>query len=179
VTEPALVRAWLSLGSNQSPRRYLPRAIEDLRTSFGELTISPVYESEAVGFTGENFLNLVVGIYTNQSAQAVNQHLKAIEKRHGRLHSDHKFAARTLDIDLLTYGDQIIETDVMRLPRDEILHYAFVLLPLSEVAGEEIHPERGVSYQQLWHAFDPAEQVLWPVSLELEEANDEADRIGD
>ncbi|MEJ2619773.1 MAG: 2-amino-4-hydroxy-6-hydroxymethyldihydropteridine diphosphokinase [Candidatus Thiodiazotropha sp.] len=172
MTESARVRAWLSLGSNQSPQQYLPRAIEDLRVSYGDLTISSVYESEAVGFTGENFLNLVVGIFTNRSAQAVNQHLKAIEMRHGRLRSDHKFAARTLDIDLLTYGDQIIESDGMRLPRDEILHYAFVLLPLSEVAGEEIHPERGISYRQLWQAFDSAGQALWPVSLALEEVKD-------
>jgi 2-amino-4-hydroxy-6-hydroxymethyldihydropteridine diphosphokinase len=167
VTEPVRVRAWLSLGSNQLPRQYLPRAIDDLRDSYGDLAISPVYESEAVGFAGENFLNLVVGIYTNQSALAVNQHLKGIEKRHGRLRSDNKFAARTLDIDLLTYGDQIIESDGMRLPREEILRYAFVLLPLSEVAGEEIHPEQGMSYRQLWQAFDPAGQVLWPVSMEL------------
>ncbi|MCG7870735.1 MAG: 2-amino-4-hydroxy-6-hydroxymethyldihydropteridine diphosphokinase [Candidatus Thiodiazotropha lotti] len=171
MTDTARVRAWLSLGSNQSPRRYLPSAIDDLRESFGNLTISPVYESEAVGFVGENFLNLVVGICTSLSAVAVNRRLKEIEKRHGRVRNENRFTARTLDIDLLTYGDQVIEHDGIRLPRDEILHYAFVLRPLSEVAGAEIHPEEGKSYQQLWQGFDHSTQALWPVSLELQKVD--------
>ncbi|MCG8486410.1 MAG: 2-amino-4-hydroxy-6-hydroxymethyldihydropteridine diphosphokinase [Chromatiales bacterium] len=168
MTDTTQVRAWLSLGSNQLPRRYLPSAIDDLRADFGNLIISPVYESEAVGFAGENFLNLVVGIHTDLTPQAVNRQLKAIENRHGRVRNENKFAARTLDIDLLTYGDQIIERDGIRLPRDEILRYAFVLLPLSEVAGEEIHPEEGKSYRQLWQGFDRSGQALWPVALELQ-----------
>ncbi|MCG7943314.1 MAG: 2-amino-4-hydroxy-6-hydroxymethyldihydropteridine diphosphokinase [Candidatus Thiodiazotropha taylori] len=168
MTDSARVRAWLSLGSNQSPRRYLPSAIADLRQHFGKLTISTVYESEAVGFAGENFLNLVVGIHTSLSPEAVNHRLKEIEQRHGRVRSEERFAARTLDIDLLTYGDQIIERDGIRLPRDEILRYAFVLLPLSEVAADEVHPEEGKSYQQLWRGFDHSGQALWPVVLDLE-----------
>ncbi len=167
----ARVRAWLSLGSNQLPRRYLPDAIAELRRRFGDLAISPVYESESVGFAGENFLNLVVGIHTDLPVQAVNRQLKEIESRHGRVRNENRFAARTLDIDLLTYGDQIIETREVRLPRDEILHYAFVLLPLSEVAGEEVHPVAGKSYRQLWREFDRSGQELWPVALDLQKVN--------
>jgi 2-amino-4-hydroxy-6-hydroxymethyldihydropteridine diphosphokinase len=167
VTDFARVRAWLSLGSNQLPRRYLPSAIAELRASFGQLDISPVYESEAVGFTGENFLNLVVGIHTNQSVQAVNHHLKEIEDRHDRVRNENRFAARTLDIDLLTYGDQIIDSDGIRLPRDEILRYAFVLQPLSDVAADEFHPIVGRTYGDLWQSFDRSEQRLWSVDLNL------------
>ena len=79
-----------------------------------------------------------------------------------------KYDARTLDIDLLTYGSKVVDSDDMQLPRDEILHYAFVLLPLSDVAGEELHPEVGKTYRELWRAFDHSEQPLWQVDMQLQ-----------
>jgi 2-amino-4-hydroxy-6-hydroxymethyldihydropteridine diphosphokinase len=168
LTDSSLVRVWLSLGSNQSPYEYLPKAIEDLSAIFGELTLSPVYESEAVGFKGDNFLNMVVGIETALSPRDLNLSLKEIEIRHGRERSESKFDARTLDIDLLTYGAEIVNTKNIRLPRDEILHYAFVLRPLSDVAGDELHPLAGRTYRELWQEFNHSEQSLWPVEMELE-----------
>jgi 2-amino-4-hydroxy-6-hydroxymethyldihydropteridine diphosphokinase len=161
------VRAWLSLGSNLAPMVHLPEAINDLRTMFGLLSLSSVYESAAVGFEGDNFLNLVAGIHTRLSPVALNKSLKEIENRHGRQRTGGKFDARTLDIDLLTYGTEVIDKENIQLPRDEILRYAFVLLPLSEVAGDEIHPQLGKSYQELWQAFDQTEQALWQVDVVL------------
>jgi 2-amino-4-hydroxy-6-hydroxymethyldihydropteridine diphosphokinase len=163
VTEPGVVNAWLSVGSNVMPRRYIELALHDLEELFGELRISPVYESEAIGVDGDNFLNLVVGINTDLSPGELVAELKRVEARHGRKRSADKFAPRTLDIDLLTYGDRVVEDGSIRLPRDEILKYAFVLLPLSEVAGDEIHPQSGRTYRQLWEAFDKREQPLWLV----------------
>lgn len=162
------VRAWLSLGSNQSPYEYLPKVIDDLTTIFGELIVSPVYESEAVGFKGDNFLNLVVGIETARSPGDLNLSLKEIEVRHGRERSESKFDARTVDIDLLTYGSEIINIKNIRLPRAEILHYAFVLRPLSDVAGDELHPLAGRTYRELWQDFNHSEQSLWPVEMRFE-----------
>jgi 2-amino-4-hydroxy-6-hydroxymethyldihydropteridine diphosphokinase len=161
------VRAWLSLGSNKAPLEHIPRAIDELKTLFGKLWLSPVYESEAVGFEGDHFLNLVVGIDTSITPAALIQQLKGIEAEHGRQRSDNKFAPRTLDIDLLTYGAQVIDSEYIQLPRDEILHYAFVLLPLSEVAGDELHPQEGKTYRQLWQDFDRSEQQLWRVKVEF------------
>ncbi|MET0008269.1 MAG: 2-amino-4-hydroxy-6-hydroxymethyldihydropteridine diphosphokinase [Candidatus Thiodiazotropha sp. 6PLUC4] len=163
-----LVRAWLSLGSNQAPMRHLPKAIDDLRAMFGDLCISPVYESEAVGFKGDNFINLVVGIHTWLSPVTLNERLKGIEEKHGRQRSGDKFDARTIDIDLLTYGAEVVDKGEMQLPRDEILRYAFVLLPLCEVAGEEFHPRVGKTYRQLWQAFDQSAQPLWQVDMPLQ-----------
>lgn len=74
---------------------------------------------------------------------------------------------RTLDVDLLTYGDFAGEAGGSALPRDEILRYAFVLGPLAEVAGEEIHPVLGHSYRELWNAFDQTVQPLTPVPFDL------------
>jgi 2-amino-4-hydroxy-6-hydroxymethyldihydropteridine diphosphokinase len=163
VTEAAPVRAWLSLGSNIDPKRQIPAALQTLRSSFGELVVSPIYESEAVGFSGDNFYNLVVGIWTRLSARALAGRLREIEAAHGRVRGAEKFSSRTLDIDLLTFGEQVIDEPGVQVPRDEILRYAFVLRPLADVAPEERHPVAGRSYAALWSAFDRGSQKLWRV----------------
>lgn len=154
----------MSLGSNISPREQIVSAVTALREMFGELTVSPVYESQAVGFRGENFLNLVVGIRTQLTPKVLVSVLREIEESQGRVRGAEKFSSRTLDIDLLTYGDQIIDSGSLQLPRDEILRYAFVLLPLSDVAGSERHPVTGQTYRGLWEAFDASDQPLWQVA---------------
>jgi 2-amino-4-hydroxy-6-hydroxymethyldihydropteridine diphosphokinase len=160
-----MVRAWLSLGSNIERRRHIQQALQDLREHFGELVVSPIYESEAVGCRGGNFYNLVVGIHTDLPIEALVQGLREIERQHGRRRSDDKYAPRTLDIDLLTYGDRVLDSAGLQLPRDEITRYAFVLLPLAEVAGAEVHPLTGLTYRELWEAFDGRAQPLWRVEL--------------
>jgi 2-amino-4-hydroxy-6-hydroxymethyldihydropteridine diphosphokinase len=167
VTDHAWVNVWLSLGSNMTPEHHITRALQDLKTMFGELRLSPIYESEAVGLEGDNFLNLVVGIHTQHSPRELVAEFRQLEARHGRKRTPDKFASRTLDIDLLTYGNQIVNDGVIQLPRDEIMKYAFVLLPLSEVAGDEVHPRSGCTYSQLWEMFDLKDQRLWRVEARL------------
>jgi 2-amino-4-hydroxy-6-hydroxymethyldihydropteridine diphosphokinase len=157
------VNAWLSLGSNVAPEQHIPQALRDLEALFGELRVSPVYESEAVGLEGDHFHNLVAGIHTDRSPRELVAALRRLEARHGRKRAQDKFASRTLDIDLLTYGDQIVDDGPIQLPRDEIMKYAFVLLPLSDVAGEEVHPLTGRTYSQLWEKFDLRDQRLWRI----------------
>ena len=152
---------WLSLGSNIDPRRQIPAALESLKRHFGELVVSPVYESRAVGFSGDNFHNLVVGVETKLTPRELAGALRHIESLHGRVRSAEKFSSRTLDIDLLTYGDRVIDEPGVQVPRDEILRYAFVLLPLSEVAPDERHPVNGRTYRALWADFDATDQPLW------------------
>jgi 2-amino-4-hydroxy-6-hydroxymethyldihydropteridine diphosphokinase len=167
VTDHSAVNAWLSLGSNITPELHISKALHDLERMFGELRLSPVYESEAVGLEGENFLNLVVGIHTRQTPRELVAVLRQLEAHHGRTRTPDKFASRTLDIDLLTYGDRIVDDGPIQLPRDEIMKYAFVLLPLSEVAGDEVHPQSGYTYSQLWGMLDLQEQLLWRVDNRL------------
>lgn len=161
------VRAWLSLGSNIDREKNIRSAIAALEKIFGKLLVSPVYESEAVGFDGDPFFNLVVGLDTGLSAEEVAERLRLIEQEHGRVREGGKFDARTLDIDLLTYGQQVIRAPGVAVPRDEITRYAFVLRPLSQLAGNELHPVEGVSYKALWDAFDKSQQRLWVVDLGL------------
>ncbi len=160
------MRAWLSLGSNIDRERNIRGALRDLAAEFGELVVSRVYECEAVGFDGDPFYNLVVGIDSQLPPLELARATRAIEDAHGRTRGVDKFAPRTLDIDLLTYGDTVLEEGPLRLPRDEILKYAFVLGPLAEVAGAERHPLDGRSYAELWAAFDQAAQPLRPVERE-------------
>ena len=162
MSEARPVRAWLSLGSNIAPEERIPAAIDALADHFGLLVVSPVHESEAVGFSGENFHNLVVGIETDLSPRALVRVLRQMEEIHGRVRGADRFAPRTIDIDLLTYGDRVIDDDDLRLPRDEILRYAFVLLPLTDVAGEERHPLTGMTFREHWKALDKSGQSIWP-----------------
>lgn len=163
MSEARPVRAWLSLGSNVSPQERIPAAVDALAAIFGALVVSPVYESVAVGFSGENFHNLVVGIETRLSPRALVQVLRQMEEAHGRVRGAERFAPRTIDIDLLTHGDRVIDDGDLRLPRDEILRYAFVLLPLTDVAGEERHPLTGRTFREHWEELDKSGQSIWPL----------------
>jgi 2-amino-4-hydroxy-6-hydroxymethyldihydropteridine diphosphokinase len=94
--------------------------------------------------------------------------LREIEDAHGRVRGSEKFAPRTLDIDLLTYGDAVTTTDGYELPRDEILSYAFVLGPLAEVAGNEVHPVQKKRYGELWAGFNASAIEMKRADFDLE-----------
>lgn len=161
-------RIYLSIGSNIDRERSIRRAIEQLREIFGKLTISTVYESEAVGFDGDAFYNLVVGFDSASGWEDIQQQLRQIEDDNGRERGAEKFNPRTLDIDLLIYGDLDLQDRGIDLPRAEIFEYAFVLKPLSEIAGMECHPQTGEDYSTIWSRFDHSTQTLWPASLQFD-----------
>lgn len=157
---------YLSLGSNIDRERYIIAALDALALKFGDLRVSSVYESEAVGFDGDNFFNLVVAIETNLPVGHLSTVLKAIEDDNGRTRQGPKFSGRTLDIDILTYGNAIGDLDGISLPRSEVTKNAFVLWPLAEIAPGEMHPILKRSYEDLWSAYDKKLQRLWPVDFQ-------------
>ena len=163
--ESAPRRCWISVGSNVERDASIRGAIDDLRDAYGALVVSPVYETEAVGFDGDAFYNLVVGIRSQQTVAEIRRTLRAIEEGRGRLRRAERFAPRTLDLDLLTWGDAVGVIDGYELPRDEILKYAFVLAPLADVAPDERHPADGRSFAQLWLEMMPLAPPLHPVAL--------------
>jgi 2-amino-4-hydroxy-6-hydroxymethyldihydropteridine diphosphokinase len=163
MTRKAVV--YLGVGSNIDRERHITAALDALWSEFGELAISPVYESEAVGFKGTNFLNLVVGFRTNLPVGRLCAQLKRMEEANGRRPNAPKFAARTLDLDILTYDDLTGTIEGVELPRAEILYNAFVLLPMAELAPDTKHPETGQSYRQLWQSYRGG-QKLWPVAFQ-------------
>ncbi|MBL4741431.1 MAG: 2-amino-4-hydroxy-6-hydroxymethyldihydropteridine diphosphokinase [Idiomarina sp.] len=165
-----MVSVFLGLGSNIEREKHILAGIIDIAEHFQWLQRSRVYESRAVGFDGSNFYNLVVEVQTHLSVQQVQQRCKQIEQDHGRSEHSPKYSPRTLDIDLLLYGELCHERSP-QLPRAEILHNAFVLRPLAEIAPDRVHPICGESYQQLWQAYQQQhqanhEQWLRPLSEE-------------
>lgn len=164
-----MAQIYVSIGSNQQREFYILRSLDALADHFGELTLSSVYESEAVGFDGDNFYNLVAGFKTELSPGALSRVLKKIEDQNGRTRTGPKFSGRTLDIDILSWDQLTGECEGVKLPRDEILINAFVLQPLAEIAPSESHPVNGLSYAQLWQQYDHASQKLWPVDFSWRE----------
>lgn len=152
---------FLGLGSNQDAPAMLESALKALAAQFGAIEKSPVYESEAVGFEGTNFLNMVVRVQTLLRVGELLAALRAIEDGHGRDRTQPKFASRTLDIDILTYDQCVGEFDGVLLPRDEVLKNAFVLRPLADSWPDVTHPENGRSFAALWRAYDQSSQKLW------------------
>lgn len=145
-----MTRIYVSVGSNLEPKRHIRSGVSKLEAAFGPVTRSPVYKNPAVGFAGEDFFNLVVGVETTLSVPALIACLRDIEQAHGRHRGEAKFAPRTLDLDLLTYGDQVSETPDLTLPRPDILIYPFVLKPLADIAPHEYHPATRATYFELW-----------------------------
>lgn len=165
-----MTQVFLSLGSNVEPVRHLRRAIAQLRNSFGALLVSPVYESVAVGFSGDNFLNLVVALDTELAVGALSSLLRGIEADNGRVRDTEKFSSRTLDIDILTYGEAVGLIEGVALPRDEIERYSFVIKPLADIAANQIYPVTGVSYGELCEQLTANDKSLWRVDVDLEGA---------
>ena len=147
-------KVFLSLGSNVQAEQNLPLAIRELRARYGKITLSPVYQNAAVGFEGDDFLNLVVAFESNDTAQSICEAIELIHKLAGRQRGSDKWEARPLDIDLLLYNDDVIDEPPVRVPRRDVLEYAFVLRPLAEIAPDLLHPVTGRSMQDHWNDFD-------------------------
>lgn len=149
-----MTEVFLSIGSNINPEVHIPAAIDDLRAVFGPLRLSSTYETAAVGFAGPPFHNLIVALDSDREPRDIARVCREIEERHGRTRQSQKFSSRTLDVDLILYGDTVTEESPPHLPRDEITRYAFVLEPLAEIAPEHRHPVTGQTYAELWAGFD-------------------------
>ena len=156
---------YLSLGSNIDRHKHIAAALDALTALLGNLIISSVYESKSVGFNGSNFFNLVVGAHTELTLTVLSEKLKKIEDANGRVRAGPKFSPRTLDIDILTYGNFVGVDAGVELPRAEIITNAFVLSPLAEIAPNEIHPQLHQTYCELWAAYDKHSQALWVIDF--------------
>jgi 2-amino-4-hydroxy-6-hydroxymethyldihydropteridine diphosphokinase len=158
-----VARVYISLGSNIDRDANTRAGIDALREHYGLLLLSSVYESEAVGFEGDNFYNMVIALETGEDVFSVAATLRRIEEAQGRDRNAPKFSSRTLDLDLLLYDDLIVDEKGLQIPRDEILSRAFVLWPLAEIAPALQHPQVAKCYADLWAGFDKSVENLEPV----------------
>ena len=147
----------LSLGSNIDAQRNIRLALDALASQFSALRLSSIYESESIGFAGDNFLNLVVAVET--------EFLKQLEESQGRDRTQAKFSSRPIDVDILFYGDDSGAALGIDLPRAEITRNAFVLLPLAELLPKTRHKPTGLTYEALWASYDKDSQKLWPIKF--------------
>lgn len=145
---------YISIGSNIDRDINIPASLKALKHEFGELNLSSIYETAPIGFAGDPFYNLIVGFNAGCPAKMIAKTLRQIELDHGRTRDCQKFSPRTLDLDLILYGDSIINDGRLQIPRGEIEKYAFVLEPLAEIAPALTHPISHISYATLWEHFD-------------------------
>lgn len=138
---------YLGLGSNlaepleqvKSARKAIAQIV-DLQ----ELACSSLYRSLPMGPQDQpDYINAVMAVRTSLSPQDLLNSLQAIEKVHGRERKGQRWGARTLDLDILLYGDQLIDLPELTVPHSGIADRSFVLYPLSEIAPELIIPGKG------------------------------------
>lgn len=145
------VRVFVSAGSNIDPRANLDAACTALKQQYGETELSPLYRSPAAGFSGPDFLNLVASFRTEEAPAEILERLADLETNAGRDRSAGRFSSRTLDLDLLLYGDRIDAG--LKLPHPDIERYAFVLKPLADLAPDLRHPATATPLSELWRSF--------------------------
>ena len=154
---------YLGLGSNVNPRENLQLAVAELRSRFELKQVSPVYQSAALGFDGDDFLNAVTEIETTLQPPQLSRELEEIHQLAGRIRHSGKVLSRTLDIDVLLYGELVTD----RLPRSDVLEYSFVLRPLADIAPDLRHPLTGRTMLDHWRDFDASHHPLTQFALNL------------
>jgi len=155
------VRTYLSLGSNIEPERNLRSAIAALRERFDGFAMSSVYRFPAVGFDGPDFLNAAAAIDCEIDPFALNRWLRELERQHGRIRGNVKFSSRSLDIDIVYFGELVLDGPELTLPRPE-LNQAFVLKPMAELDPHFVDPICKRSMRQLWDVH-PQHGVDYPI----------------
>jgi 2-amino-4-hydroxy-6-hydroxymethyldihydropteridine diphosphokinase len=149
-------KAYVAAGSNIDPQANLARAQTELARVFGSLTVSPWYRNAAVGFSGQDFINFVFGFDSDLGVHELQSQLRQVEALCGRPPNAPKWAARAIDLDILLYGELVLDEAQLKLPRPDLLLRPYMLGPLADIAPDLRHPTQGHSIAQLWAAFDPA-----------------------
>lgn len=158
-----MVKAYLSLGSNIGNRSaFLAEAIKELNLNENIVVtkISSVYETTPVGFLEQdNFLNITLEIETFLTAWellTLNQKIEAKLQRTKEIH----WGPRTIDIDIITYGEEIIKNDILNIPHKEALNRSFVLVPLAEITAEDF-AINGQKIREILIKNPPDNNVIW------------------
>ena len=143
------VTVYLSLGSNLGDRQAnLDRALEFLSQRLRMGKVSSIYDTEPLGDSNQpRFLNLVCQAFTRLESSALLALAKGNERKLGRVSKSGK--PRSIDIDILLYGDQVVETPELVIPHPKMMERAFVLIPLDEIAPDIVHPVAGKTVKEL------------------------------
>lgn len=144
------MKVFIALGSNMGEREENIRRALELLSQLPDTELvraSSLYDTEPVGEVEQpNFLNAVAELDTDMAARQLLWNLLLIEKRLGRVRTQ-KWGPRTIDLDLLLFGDQVIDEDDLRVPHPELIRRSFVLTPLAELEPALVHPTTGETIQ--------------------------------
>jgi 2-amino-4-hydroxy-6-hydroxymethyldihydropteridine diphosphokinase len=149
-----MTRVFVAAGSNIEPERHLRLASRELQRAYPDVRFSPWYRNQAAGFEGEDFINFAVAFSTSQPVHAVVAKLREIEELCGRPREAKKWAPRSMDLDILLYGDLVLDEPGLKLPRPDLLKRAYMLGPLADLAPDVDHPTAGATIGTLWQRFD-------------------------
>ncbi|THV59346.1 2-amino-4-hydroxy-6-hydroxymethyldihydropteridine diphosphokinase [Flagellimonas alvinocaridis] len=134
---------YLSLGSNLGNRYVtLQKALFSIQKNVGDIhAVSSVYENPAFGFKGNDFLNICISVETELAPLILLSSLLQIEKDFGRNRSESEgYSSRTLDIDIIYYGNEVLNTEALVVPHPNMQNRNFVLKPLADIAPQLYHP---------------------------------------
>ena len=150
----------LCLGGNKGDReKLLSRAVESLSSRFQLIKLSSIYETEAWGGVAKGkFLNQLAVISTSRSAMEVLEAIQGIETELGRTREE-PWGDRTMDIDILFYGEKIIDTENLKVPHPFIAERKFVLVPLLELFPDRKHPISGKTFTQMLRESEDKSEV--------------------
>ncbi len=157
-------RVFVAAGSNVEPRAHLRRALAALRGLYPDLEVSPAYANPAVGFEGDDFVNLVVGFTTDEPLESLIEHLRGVETLCGRPRDAPKWAPRSMDLDILLYGELCCDEPGLVLPRPDLVKRPYMLGPMADLAPQLRHPTLGLEIGDLWARFDRGAHPLQRVA---------------
>ena len=153
-------QVYIAAGSNVEPERHLAMASTELEKHFPGVRFSAWYRNRAVGFEGDDFINFVAGFSTDLAIEDVVERLHFIEAVCGRTREAPRWAPRTMDLDVLLYGDLVRQTATLKVPRPDLLKRAYMLGPLADLAPEVVHPTEKLPIGELWRRIDRAAHPL-------------------
>jgi len=151
---PRMANVFVAGGSNVRPEFYLKRALSLIEREFTPVRVSPVYRNRAVGFEGDDFLNLVVSFATDLDVREVRSRLQAIEAQCDRPREAPKWAARTMDLDILLYDAVVSDEPGLLLPRPDLIRRAYMLKPMVDLTPDLVHPVLGKTMREIWETSE-------------------------
>ena len=158
---------YVAAGSNVAPLENLRRALDVLDRHFAPITVSRAYANAAVGFAGDDFINLVVAFQTDLTVHQVLERLHEAETACGRERLAPKWAPRAMDLDILLFGDLVCTEPGLTLPRPDLLKRPYMLGPAAEIAPGVVHPIERRTLAELWRDMraTQAAHAMRPVEL--------------
>ncbi|MDV6252567.1 2-amino-4-hydroxy-6-hydroxymethyldihydropteridine diphosphokinase [Vibrio sp. EA2] len=158
-----MITAYIGVGTNIDREQHAKVAYQELQQLGEDLLVSPIYECEPIGFSSQNFYNFVIALRTTLSLEELSHRLREIEFKWGREENAQKYQDRTLDLDIVLFGE-IISEQKPELPRSDIYKYPFVTKPLYDLEPHLVIPGDGRTVADIWFAMQPVDS-LKPVSF--------------